>query len=81
MTFLPQPKPLVLFDDFGDNALISDIVFWVTAMSETDIRRRRSEICFRIYELFDEHKITIAFPQRDIHLGGSLTIVNSSKEQ
>lgn len=59
-----KPKPLVLFEDFGDNALTFDTVFWVNAVSETDIRRRRSEIRFRIYELFNEHNVVIAYPDR-----------------
>jgi small-conductance mechanosensitive channel len=71
---LAQPAANVFFEDFGDNALIFDAVFWIAAMSETDLRRCRSEMRFRIYEVFAEHDISIAFPQRDIHLDGALTI-------
>ncbi|WP_434952163.1 mechanosensitive ion channel family protein [Shewanella sp. HL-SH4] len=78
---LPHPKPTVLFEDFGDSALIFDMVFWVNAVSETDIRRRRSEIRFRIYDLFGKNDIAIAFPQRDIHVDGNLTITNSDRSQ
>ncbi|WP_351016271.1 mechanosensitive ion channel domain-containing protein [Shewanella sp. AC91-MNA-CIBAN-0169] len=76
---LPQPKPSVLFEDFGDNALIFDLIFWVSAVSETDIRRRRSEIRFRMYELFNENNVVIAYPQRDLHVNGNLTITQSHK--
>jgi small-conductance mechanosensitive channel len=76
---LESPPASVFFEDFGDNALIFDAVFWVSAVSETDIRRRRSEIRFRLYELFNEHNVVIAFPQRDLHLDGSLTIVREHK--
>ncbi|MGI1999096.1 mechanosensitive ion channel family protein [Shewanella frigidimarina] len=78
---LPQPKPSVLFEDFGDNALIFDLIFWVSAVSETDIRRRRSEIRFRMYELFNENNVVIAYPQRDLHVDGNLTITQSHKNQ
>jgi small-conductance mechanosensitive channel len=78
---LPQPKPSVLFEDFGDNALIFDLIFWVSAVSETDIRRRRSEIRFRMYELFNENNVSIAYPQRDLHVDGHLTITQSHKNQ
>tara|TARA_R110001592_G_scaffold52461_3_gene160469 strand:- start:1752 stop:2627 length:876 start_codon:yes stop_codon:yes gene_type:complete len=78
---LPQPKPSVLFEDFGDNALIFDLIFWVSAVSETDIRRRRSEIRFRMYELFNENNVVIAYPQRDLHVNGNLTITQSHKNQ
>ncbi|MCT8986200.1 mechanosensitive ion channel family protein [Shewanella phaeophyticola] len=76
---LQQPKPVVLFEDFGDNALVFDLIFWVSAVSETDIRRRRSEIRFRMYELFNEHQVVIAYPQRDLHVDGNLTITQSHK--
>jgi small-conductance mechanosensitive channel len=76
---LQTPPASVFFEDFGDNALIFDAVFWVSAVSETDIRRRRSEIRFRMYELFNENNISIAFPQRDVHLDGNLTITNASQ--
>jgi small-conductance mechanosensitive channel len=78
---LESPPASVFFEDFGDNALIFDAVFWVSAVSETDIRRRRSEIRFRMYELFNEHNVVIAFPQRDLHLDGSLTIVREINER
>ncbi|WP_434925944.1 mechanosensitive ion channel family protein [Shewanella sp. HL-SH2] len=78
---LPHPKPTVLFEDFGDSALIFDMVFWVNAVSETDIRRRRSEIRFRIYDIFGKNDIAIAFPQRDIHVDGNLMITNSDRPQ
>lgn len=71
---LQKPSAMVFFEDFGDNALIFDAVFWVVAHSETEIRRVRSEIRFRLYEMFNEHNICIAYPQRDVHLDGHLTV-------
>lgn len=63
-----EPAPLVVFEDFGDSALIFDVYFWCEVSSERDLRKIRSDIRFRITELFNEHGIVIAFPQRDIHL-------------
>ena len=63
-----EPAPLVVFEDFGDSALIFDVYFWCDVSGERDLRKVRSNIRFRITELFDEHGIVIAFPQRDIHL-------------
>jgi small-conductance mechanosensitive channel len=73
---LKEPAPQVIFDDFGDNALVFDVYFWVHAEAERDLREIRSDIRFRIVELFDEEDIVIAFPQRDVHLDGSLTLLN-----
>ena len=49
------------------------------ANSEADIRQMRSDIRFRIYELFNEHDITIAYPQRDIHIDGMIQVQSVPK--
>lgn len=65
---LDEPRPAVIFEDFGDNALVFDLYFWCEAQGERDLRMIRSDIRFRIDELCAEHEIVIAFPQRDVHL-------------
>lgn len=65
---LSDPEPIVVFDDFGDSALIFDTYFWAEVGGERVLREIRSSIRFRIDELFHEHGITIAFPQRDVHM-------------
>lgn len=65
---LNDPAPEFIFEDFGDNALIFDAYFWCDVMGERSLRQIRSDIRFRISELFRENNIVIAFPQRDIHL-------------
>ena len=63
-----SPAPLVVFEDFGDNALIFDVYFWCDVAGERDLRQVRSQVRFRITELFEAADIVIAFPQRDVHL-------------
>ena len=63
-----DPAPGVIFEEFGDNALIFDSFFWCDVGGEKLLREIRSAIRFRICELFGEHEITVAFPQRDVHL-------------
>jgi small-conductance mechanosensitive channel len=63
-----KPEPAVVFEDFGDSALIFDTYFWCDVEGERALREVRSDIRFRITELFDDNGIVIAFPQRDIHL-------------
>jgi potassium efflux system protein len=62
---LKKPKPDVLFQDFGDSALVFQLRLWSTIdhfiAVETDVR-------FAIDRLFRERGIEIAFPQRDIHI-------------
>jgi small-conductance mechanosensitive channel len=62
------PEPLVIFEDFGDSALIFDVYFWAEVQGERELRQIRSDIRHRITELLQAAGITIAFPQRDVHL-------------
>jgi small-conductance mechanosensitive channel len=64
----PTPAPSIVFEDFGDTALTFDSYFWCEVGGERYLREVRSDIRFRVSELFAEHGITIAFPQRDVHL-------------
>lgn len=64
---LPSPEPFVIFRDFGDSALVFDVLYWVNL----DFGRSwfaASDIRYRIVELFREAGIVIAFPQTDVHL-------------
>ena len=74
---LDDPEPVVLFQDFGDSALVFETFFWTDIHPGSDMRVLRSDIRFRIDELFRENDIVIAFPQRDVHLDGRLELVNS----
>jgi small-conductance mechanosensitive channel len=71
---LKTPKSAVLFDDFADSSLVFNAVFWVCAESETMLRTVRSDIRFSLYDIFEQHSVVIAFPQRDIHIDGEIAI-------
>jgi len=71
---LNDPPASVFFEDFGDNALIFDINLWIDTGEERDLRRIRSDLRFRLEELFEAANIVVAYPQRDIHIDGNLTI-------
>jgi small-conductance mechanosensitive channel len=65
---LLQPEPITLFRDFGDNALHFEVHFWIQMRTVMQRLRVESEIRHTIDEMCAEANITIAFPQRDIHL-------------
>ncbi len=65
---LNQPPPVVLFTDFGDNALSFELLIWVNMRRLLERRMVESDLRFRIDQLFREANICIAFPQRDVHL-------------
>ncbi|MGM0656607.1 MAG: mechanosensitive ion channel domain-containing protein [Thermodesulfobacteriota bacterium] len=62
---LCYPTPDVLFNDFGDSALIFVLRLWtdVDHMLAVDTNVR-----FKIDKKFRENNIEISFPQRDIHI-------------
>jgi small-conductance mechanosensitive channel len=65
---LKEPAPRVIFEDFGDNALIFEAFFWCTVGGERELRQIRSNIRYMISELFTAENIIIAYPQRDVHI-------------
>ncbi len=65
---LKKPAPVVLFTEFGDNALHFRAYFWLQMREMMDRRRVESDVRYRIDHLFRDAGIVIAFPQRDVHL-------------
>ena len=65
---LSKPEPFVWFIEFGDNSLQFELHFWVKVRTIAERLRTESDIRFQIDHLFREAGITIAFPQRDLHL-------------
>lgn len=66
-----EPPPLIVLDDFGDSAIIFDAYFWCDVGGERELRGIRSDVRFRIDELFNENGIVIAFPQQDVHMNST----------
>ncbi|TSA26037.1 MAG: mechanosensitive ion channel protein MscS [Bacteroidetes bacterium] len=62
----PEIKPIVRIIDFGDSAVVFEILFWSHNMFW--IENIKSDIRFMIREKFRENGIVIPFPQRDVHM-------------
>ncbi|WP_448211908.1 mechanosensitive ion channel family protein [Colwellia sp. MEBiC06753] len=73
---LDTPATKVFFQDFGDNALMFEVYFWINSEVEGGLRQVASDIRFAFNRAFTEHNIVVAFPQRDIHLDGELVVKN-----
>ena len=65
---MKEPAPMVVFEDFGDNALVFEVFFWCQGGGERELRLIRSDVRFRIERYLGDNGIVIAFPQRDVHL-------------
>lgn len=60
------PESLVVFQDFGDSALLFELNFWVLEIWSIEVLK--SDLRFAINKSFRENNIQIPFPQRDVHL-------------
>ncbi len=60
------PEPRVRFRNFGDSSLEFELLCWIDR--PVDRGRMVHELNCAVYKKFQEHDITIPFPQRDIHL-------------
>ncbi len=65
---LKSPPPVVQFSDFGNDALIFDLYFWIRLNAIGNRRDVESDLRFMIDGSFREAQINIAYPQRDVHL-------------
>ena len=65
---IKDPKPEIIFADFGDSALIFEVRFWLSLKSFAEALRVESDLRHMINRAFADAEIVMAFPQRDIHL-------------
>jgi small-conductance mechanosensitive channel len=65
---LADPPPYVLFEDFGDNAQLLALHFWVELGPRVSAVMVASDLRFMIDKQFAENGIVIAYPQRDVRL-------------
>jgi potassium-dependent mechanosensitive channel len=63
-----DPAPFAVFDDFGDNALVFTLYFWVELIKGTNAMIVASDLRLMIEKRLTEAGISVPFPQRDIHL-------------
>jgi small-conductance mechanosensitive channel len=82
---LKDPPLTILFEEFGDSALMFTGYFWMELVSNRDNRIAVSEIRHAITELLEKAGIVISFPQRDVHLDSSkpldVRVLPSDKER
>ncbi|MGJ8679377.1 mechanosensitive ion channel family protein [Paraglaciecola sp.] len=67
-------KPQVFFKEFGDNALLFEVYFWINSQVEGGLRLVASNIRFDLDSEFNKQGVVVAFPQRDVHLDGVIQL-------
>lgn len=71
---LKYPEPMVIFNNFGDNSLEFEIYFWTRVINVMQLKQLQSIVRYSIDEVFKNHNVVIAFPQRDVHFDSSSPI-------
>ena len=64
----PTRMPLVRFQDFGDSSLTFVLVAWINNVIK--IRQINSDLHHQVFGKLKDAGVTIAFPQRDVHIHG-----------
>jgi small-conductance mechanosensitive channel len=64
---LKEPKPDVLFEDFGESSLVFNLRVWTREYTNRP-GVLKSQLYYAIFKKFREEKIQIPYPQRDIHI-------------
>ena len=64
---LKDPAPKALIMGFGDSSIDFEIRCWIFDPQEGEANLR-SDIYYRLWDLFKENGVEIPFPQRDIHI-------------
>jgi small-conductance mechanosensitive channel len=65
---LKNPEPLVRLDDFGADALVFGLYYWIGLNSVVDPKVIASDLRVMVEKFFSSEGIVIAYPQRDIHI-------------
>jgi small-conductance mechanosensitive channel len=60
------PTPFARFYDFGNSSLDFQLFFWTN--NAFRVENIKSDLRFAIDRKFRENKVTIPFPQRDVHI-------------
>lgn len=61
-----DPKPVVMFYDFGNSSLDFKLHFWTYDTFWVEVIK--SDLRYAINKKFIDNKVTIPFPQRDVHI-------------
>lgn len=69
---METPEPVCWITEFGDSSVNFSLRFWIKD-AEAGLTNVKGEVYMALWKAFKENKITIPYPQRDLHIvSGSL---------
>ncbi|MBU6172143.1 MAG: mechanosensitive ion channel, partial [Verrucomicrobia bacterium] len=63
-----EPAPYAVFEDFGDNAMVFSVYYWIDMSAGANSSVIASDLRLMIEKNFTEVGIGVPFPQREMHL-------------
>ncbi|MFB6189017.1 MAG: mechanosensitive ion channel family protein, partial [Halapricum sp.] len=75
-----HPRPKTILTGFGDSAVVMELRFWVDDPTAQRRWAAQTDVVTAIKDAFDEHDITIPFPQRTLS-GRGATELGAGREQ
>lgn len=77
-----DPEPYVVFEDFGESALIFHLYFWLDLAGAANGSVVASDLRLIIEKRFEEQGIALPFPQRDLRLSSEQPLeIHLAREQ
>ncbi|MCH6255126.1 mechanosensitive ion channel [Puniceicoccaceae bacterium K14] len=70
---LSDKEPVCWLTEFGDNSINFELRIWIRD-PEKGVVNLKSAIYMRLWDLFKKHGIEIPYPQRDLHIRGSVPL-------
>ncbi len=75
---LQTPPPEVFFKDFGDSALNFELLVWTAEPNKQFLLK--SDLYYNVYEVLQQRRIEIPFPQRDLHIRSGTLVLSPQIE-
>ena len=76
-----NPEPMVIFEDFGDSALMFCLYYWFDLHCGASALVVDSDLRIMIEKRLSEMEVNIPFPQRDLHLVSGPLEVRMAKDE
>ena len=74
LTYDKNQQPIVFFSDFGDSALMFELIYWIAMQKPIELKKVASDLRFEINKAFQKEGVTIPFKQVDLHVKEPLEI-------
>lgn len=77
---LADPKPTAVIKGFGDSGIDLSLNVWIEIIPETGTTQLQSDIYLQVWREFQQHGISIPYPQREVRVLGDVSEQTNTKK-